>query len=334
MQSDGPIVARYEGQKLTIDRATLVARESRVSLTGTLPLDQRGGEGTIQLSAKLDLPSLMHVPTAQPVVAKGLATIDGTIRGNLKRIDPNIAVTLTDGYFLAEGQKQAVTNANLQALIQNGALELQTASAQMGVANVSASGTVPFGLLPATLPVELPRRQGPAKFTAELKALNLADLGNLPENVGGTVSARLEATAIRPEIEAVEARLTFPDLKVNVGSYALTQTGTSEIAISNGVARVTQFALTGPSTDIKIAGTAGLTATRPLDLTVDGNFDAAIATAFTEAVQTRGATELRATIAGTADNPPRAGLPANAERPSGAFVSLRSRWKILMFVST
>ena len=304
VQSDGPIVARYEGQKLTIDRATLVARESRVSLSGTLPLDQRGGEGTIQLSAKLDLPSLMqYVPTAQPVVAKGLATIDGTIRGNLKRIDPNIAVTLTDGYFLAEGQKQAVTNANLQALIQNGALELQTASAQMGVANVSASGTVPFGLLPATLPVELPRRQGPAQFTAELKALNLADLGNLPENVGGTVSARLEATAIRPEIEAVEARLTFPDLKVNVGSYALAQTGTSEIAISNGVARVTQFALTGPSTDIKIAGTAGLTGTRPLDLRVDGNFDAAIATAFTEAVQTRGATELRASIAGTADNP-------------------------------
>ena len=36
---------------------------------------------------------------------------------------------------------------------------------------------------------------------------------------------------------------------------------------------------------------------------MDGNFDAAIATAFTEAVQTRGATELRASIAGTADNP-------------------------------
>ena len=47
VQSDGPIVARYEGQRLTIDRATLVARESRVSLSGTLPLDQRGGEGTI-----------------------------------------------------------------------------------------------------------------------------------------------------------------------------------------------------------------------------------------------------------------------------------------------
>ena len=259
---------------------------------------------------------MQYVPTAQPVVAKGLATIDGTIRGNLKRIDPNIAVTLTDGYFLPAGQKQPVTNANLQALVQNGALELQTAAAQMGVANVSASGTVPFGLLPATLPVELPRRQGPAQFTAELKALNLADLGNLPDNVGGTVSARLEATATRPEIEAVEARLTFPDLKVNVGSYALAQTGTSEIAISNGVARVTQFALTGPSTDIKIAGTAGLTGDSPLDLRMDGDFDAAIATVFTE----RRADSRRYRITGVhrrdGRQSPRAGLPANAERPS------------------
>jgi hypothetical protein len=119
----------------------------------------------VQLAAKLDLPSLMqYVPSEQPITAQGTATIDGTIRGNLKRIDPNIAVTLSNGYFLAAGQKTPVTNANLQALVRNGALELQTASAQLGVANVTASGTVPFGLLPTTLPVELPRREGPANL--------------------------------------------------------------------------------------------------------------------------------------------------------------------------
>jgi autotransporter translocation and assembly factor TamB len=113
----------------------------------------------------------------------------------------------------------------------------------------------------------------------------------------------LEATATRPDIEALQARLTLPDLRVSVGSYALAQSGTSEIAIANGVARVTQFALTGPSTDLRVDGTAGLTGTRPLDLRVDGNFDAAIASAFTDAVQARGATELRASITGTAEKP-------------------------------
>jgi outer membrane protein assembly complex protein YaeT len=304
VRSDGPIIARYNNQTLTIESATLVAQESRVSLSGTLPLDQRGGEGQVQIAAKLDLASLMnYVPSEKPITAQGAATIDGSIRGNLKRIDPNIAVTLNNGYFLAAGQKAPVTNANLQALIRDGALELQTATAQLGVANVTASGTVPFAVLPADLPVELPRRQGPAKFTAELQALDFSTLGTLPDNVSGIVSARVEAEAARPELEALRARLTLPQLTVGMGSYVLTQQGTSEVVVENGIARINQFALTGPETNLQVSGTAGLTGERPLAIRVDGDFNAAIASAFTDAVLAQGPTELRASISGTMQSP-------------------------------
>jgi outer membrane protein assembly complex protein YaeT len=304
VRSEGPLIASFANQMLIVERATLALRDSQVSVAGKLPLDERAGTDAITLSAKLDLPSLMaYVPSQQPLTAQGTATIDGSVRGTLKRIDPDIVISLANGSFTTATQKTPVTNVNLKAHVRDGALELQTANAQLGVANITAAGTVPFGLLPAGLPVELPRRQGPAQFTAELKALNLTDLGTLPENVGGTVSARLEAQASRPEIEALTGRLLFPELRVNVGNYTLEQKDTSEVIVQNGVARVNQFALAGPETQIQIAGTAGLTGARALDLKVDGNFDAAIASVFTDAVQTRGATELHVAVTGTAQNP-------------------------------
>jgi outer membrane protein assembly complex protein YaeT len=304
IRSEGPLVARYQSQSLTIDQATLVARDSRISLNGNLPLDPQSGQGAINLSAKLDLPSLVqYIPAAQPPAAQGVISIDGTIQGNLKRIDPNINIQLVDGSFAAAGQKTPVTNVDLQAQIRNGALEIATASAQFGVAQVMARGTVPFALLPANLPVELPRRQGRAEFTAELQKLNIADLDGVPEKLGGTVSARLDAQAATPDLQALDAKLTFPDLQVSVGSYALAQKGTSEIVVQNGVAQINQFVLTGPSTDIQIAGTAGLTGARPLNVNLLGNFDAAIASAFTDAVSAQGPAELRVAVNGTAQTP-------------------------------
>jgi outer membrane protein assembly complex protein YaeT len=304
IRSDGPLVARYGNRQVTIDRMAVVAQNSRIELQGTLPVNARTGQGAINLSARLDLPTLMsYVPTQEPVLAQGTATIAGSIRGNLERIDPDISVTLKDGAIAAGTQKVPVTNVGLQANIRNGALELQSVTAQLGVATVNASGTVPFALLPAKLPVELPRAQGPAQFTAELKALSLSDLEGVPDKVSGTVSARINAEAARPELEAVNAKLSFPDLRVQIGSYALEQKGTSEILIENGTARVNQFVLTGPSTELQIAGTAGLTGARPLDVRLDGTFDAAIASAFTDAVQTRGASELKVAVSGTAQKP-------------------------------
>jgi outer membrane protein assembly complex protein YaeT len=304
IKSDGPLVASYANQMLTIDRATLVLRESQINLAGKLPLDDRAGTGAITLAAKLDLPSLMqYVPAEQSMTAQGTAAIDGTIRGTLKRIDPDIVVGVVNASFATATQKTPVTNVNIRAHVRDGALELQTANAQLGAANVTAAGTVPFALLPANLPVELPRKQGAAQFTAELKALNLADLGTLPDNIGGSVSARLEAEASQPELTALNGRLTFPDLRVKIGSYALEQKGTSEIVVEKGTARVAQFALTGPETQIQVAGTAGLTGTRPLDLKVEGTFDAGVASVFTDTIEAQGATELRAAITGTVQNP-------------------------------
>jgi outer membrane protein assembly complex protein YaeT len=304
IRTEGPLVASYQNQMLTIERATILARESRISVDGKLPLEASAGQGAINVSSTLNLQSLLnYIQLEQRVVAQGTATINGTITGTLKSIDPNLNITLNDGFLSGESIDPPIANIAVKAQIKNGALELESASGELGPATFQASGQIPFGLLPADLPVTLPRRQGPAQFTAEVKELDIASFGAVPQNVRGAVSVKVEAEAPRPEMEAVTAKITFPVLKLGVGAYDLQQKGTAAILVSNGTARFEQFGLTGPQTDIQFGGTVGLAGAQPLDLKMDGTLDASIASAFTEAVRTRGATEAHVAVTGTIKDP-------------------------------
>lgn len=306
LRSEGPLVASYQAQKLTIDQATLLARDSRLQLQGTLPLDPAAGEGEIRLSTQLDLPSLLqYLPAEQQqgITARGTATIDGTIRGTLKRIDPDIAITLSDGYFFTPQLNPPVSGANLKGQIRGGVLDLSSLTASLGPAELRASGTVPFVLLPADLPVELPRGQGPAKLTAELANVDLGTIAALPDEVGGAVAARLEVEATKPDISALSGTLTLPTLQLNYGTIKLQQEGTSTVVFASGLATVQQFKLTGPDTNIALSGTAAYTGDQALNITLAGTTNVGLLSAVAEDVNAEGKTELSLAVSGTATQP-------------------------------
>ena len=83
----------------------------------------------------------------------------------------------------------------------------------------------------------------------------------------------------------------------------LEQAEPSTIVVRDGVAAVERFALAGPKTKLQASGTAGLGADLPLDLRVDGNFDAGILTFMSEQVRAVGETRLGLALAGTANAP-------------------------------
>ncbi|MBL8290660.1 MAG: translocation/assembly module TamB domain-containing protein [Bryobacterales bacterium] len=303
VRNSGPIRATYSGEVLTIDQATVIARDSQMSLQGKLPLTAAAGTGEVRLEAKLDLATLAsYLPPQQSLTAVGTATIEGPIRGTLRRIDPELKIALREGSFFTPEMKAPLTNAELDGDVRNGALELHSVTAKLGTASVTASGVVPFEHLPE-LPVDLPRRRGAAQFQADLKSLDLGALGLLPGGVAGTLSATLEASAPRADIKALSATLTLPEFRLAVQNYAVEQKGTSRISVLNGVATVGEFALTGPLTDLRLTGTAGLTGQYPLDLQLTGTTDASLASAFVEEVSARGAIAVQAAVTGAAREP-------------------------------
>lgn len=305
IRSDGPLRASYANQVLTIDRAILTAGDSRLAVTGTLPLDaQSGRAGTITLDANVDLPSVArYLPKEQQITLQGRADIKGEIRGNLKSIDPNLTLSLQNGYVTTAKLSPPIYNATLNATLNNGALQLERVTFDWGPGSFEAKGTVPLGLIPGQLPIDLPRQQGPAKLSADVRGIDLSTIEGVPAQVGGKVSAHLEAEAAKPEVGAIQGTLTFPELKPSFGTLQLDQKGISEVRIANGTANITNFTLTGPETLFSLTGTAGLADPYPLNLQAKGNLDAAVAAAFTEAVKMRGATRLELAVNGTAKDP-------------------------------
>ena len=151
----------------------------------------RAGQGAIHVASTWNLQTLLdYVPTEERVVAHGTATIDGTVTGTLKSIDPNLNITLKDGFLSGANIDPPIANVALKGQIKDGALELETLSGELGPATFQASGQIPFGLLPADLPVALPRRQGPAQFTAEIKRVGLASFGLSRKRQGGRIGSR------------------------------------------------------------------------------------------------------------------------------------------------
>ncbi|MBI4907949.1 MAG: outer membrane protein assembly factor BamA [Acidobacteria bacterium] len=302
VRSDGAIEASYASQRLTIEKATVLAAASRLSLSGTLPLEESAGAGAINVDAKLNLTDLApYIPTEKPLVARGPATLTGTISGNLKRIDPNIALTLEQGYLGLTNPP--IYNATIRAEVSNGVLKLSNFSGDFGPASFTATGTIPLGLLPEKLPVEITRGQGPAQLTADLKEVDLGTIEGLPRGMGGLVTAHLEATAPKADAAAITGTLSFPKLELKADKVTLVQDGVSTVGIANGVAKVEQFALKGPSTNLAVSGTAKFIEERALNLQVQGAGNASILGLFTDTVRADGNMKLQAAVGGTVEKP-------------------------------
>ncbi len=308
IRTEGPLDARFANGVLDVQRATILAADSRVSLQGTIPVEPTAPAGELHLQGQLSLAGLDKlIPQDKPVVAQGQVTLDGVLRGSLKHIDPTATITLKDGYFSAPAVSP-VSAANASIEVRDGTVLINNLAAQWASAAISANGEIPLGLLPPDLPVDLTRKGGSAKFTATMKGLDLASIKGIPDSVGGTISVRLDAQASKPDLNALTAKLSFDELRLNLAKIPLEQQGTSTITVENGIARVEQFRLTGPDTAVQLSGTAGLNEPRPLDLHVNGNFDAALLAAFTSDVRAQGATTIQLALSGTAVDPKASGF--------------------------
>src|SRR5207245_398387 len=118
--------------------------------------------GVLHLEAKLDLPGITRLLPGANLNVQGTASVSGDVRGNSQRLDPNIAVSVESPLIALQGLSPAVSNVRVRGRIEDGALDIESASATWGTAGVTATGVIPFSLLPKDLPIDFARRAGPA----------------------------------------------------------------------------------------------------------------------------------------------------------------------------
>jgi outer membrane protein insertion porin family len=221
----------------------------------------------------------------------------------MRAIDPDLVVSVDQGFAIASGAEPGLSNIGLRIEIANGELVLPTLQADWGTAHLSAKARLPFDLLPKDLPIELPRQSGAAQFQAAVTKLELQTLPGVPERLAGIVSVQVDVSAPRPDLSALTGQVTFPDLQVRFDQLTLDQESVSTIALQNGEARIERFDLAGSVGRLALSGRVGLAAPRPIEATAQGSFNIGAIAAFTDAVRAEGATTLELVASGTADAP-------------------------------
>ena len=299
--NDKPIQLGYARREFTVSSADFRLENSVAHLSGNIPLN--GAPGQLKLDGRANLADLADLISLDaPVVAQGQVVLDGTLRGNLKHVDPDLTITVTDGSVESAAMIAPVKDANLKAYVRDGRVVLEQLTGLWGAARVSTRGEGTLALLP-DLPIEIPRPEAPVRLSVDVEKFKLSSMTQPPPNTDGTISMKIEGEAQKPDINSAQLRVTFPDLNFKAGSFALDQVGVSSVVIRNGIASVGQLHLTGPQTNIQLSGTADLRKSGPVDLQLKGETDVAVLALFSRAAKGTGPARLNVDVRGTVQDP-------------------------------
>lgn len=306
----GSLKIAYEAEEIQVQSATLVSGQSRVGMNGSIPLEPSSAPGSLDVKGSFDLASIFSLlPEQENLSATGVLNLDAMLQGSLKEIDPVIRLTMQEGTFDAPNLNTQVTHINLDLEYRHGVADITQLSANLGPASIRGNGQVPVAPLLANLPIQAFQNTEPAKFTFDVKDLELNTFREVPESVDGTIAFQVEGESSRVnDFGALRARAVFQQLQLKVSDYEIQQTEPVQVSLADGVARIDQFRLTGPTTQFEANGSVNLRGDRKLNLRVDGNLNIGIAALFTQAVQAAGQGRFQLAIGGNLSAPAMSGV--------------------------
>jgi outer membrane protein insertion porin family len=298
-----PSPIQYADERLAVEKLEVTASDASLTVTGDLPLTDRAGDGAIDINLRGSLATVaQYLPPETNIAADGAVALTGSLRGTLKRIEPDLILTVDNGLILSPTLEPGFSNIILRARVENGEADIEQLSANWGTASLQASGRIPLEALPQ-LPVQIPRMSGPATFKAAFTGLDPSAIPGAPAQLSGRISADTQITADSADLGAVNGHITFQELDVAFSGLTLAQQQPSVIAIASGAAAIQQLDLSGSAGEIHASGKVGLVDERALDVNVDGNLNVAAVSLLTDEIRAEGDSALKITARGTVSDP-------------------------------
>ncbi len=300
---DGPANLAYAAERLTINRLELTARDTTVSIRGSLPLTDKDGAGAIDLTAHANLATLAeYAPSDMELAAQGTLDLTGTVRGTFARLEPDLTLLVADGAVTTPDLAPGLSNLSARARVADGAASVERLTASFGAALVELTASLPLSLLPE-VPVEMPRATGDAQLHARLRDFDPGTAPGAPDDLSGRISLTADLSAARPELQAITGSVSFPELSVAFQGLALDQQGMSTVQLAGGVARISQFDLAGSAGTLRAGGSVGLSESAPLDVAVTGALNLGAIGTLGKGIRADGEAALDVTARGTVANP-------------------------------
>ncbi|MGE5833638.1 MAG: translocation/assembly module TamB domain-containing protein, partial [Acidobacteriota bacterium] len=278
------------------------AEKPRATITASAERFSAGAEAVVTLARPWPFDATVRVSSLDleklPFGLRGVATLDGSLRGTRDSIAPDLVLTIENGGLSSPQFPPDASNIELRARVADGAATIERLTGTWGRATIDASGTIPLEVVPL-LPVEISRQGGPATISALVRGLDPATIPGMPSGLSGHIDLDLEASAARADLTALEGHISFPRLEILSNRLTLTQQEPSRIGISAGRATVEKLALSGSAGSVVASGSIGLAGDHGVDVTVDGALNLAALSVFGTAVRTDGTAKLKVAARGT-----------------------------------
>lgn len=313
--------AEYRDNAIEITSARIISGNSSLLVSGRIPIRQPAPPGSLHLKGQLDLAQTAGFALLpEGYAAAGIVNMDLALSGTLQKPEGEGTIALNNGELRIAGILTPLTGINVLANVHNGSTVLQHADASWGQGVIALKGEFPLGLLPWKIPIQFPRKEGPAVFTLDMNNLRPEASGRLPNGISGLVSLHAEGSMDRMDARALNARIDFRDLSFRANEIALGQNQPSTILLRNGIASISRLSFSGADTSITASGTAGILPGSTMDLRLNGDLNAALLTFMSRDLKATG--RLKVQVSATGDlKAPR--LSGSAEM-NGGKLTLRS----------
>ena len=288
----GPLQLRLDKGILEIQSAQLATGESRITASGSLPIEAEDNSRAIHAEGELSLPALVaFAPQLAGMKAEGAVRLSAQVRGSLRKPVPTGTVETAGASIHHPALRDPLQGIELAAAYKDERVDLQKLSARLGEATIAARGVVPL-------------KQGEARVEADVAGLQLSSLQQAPVGVGSKISFHLEGHSPRiQDPKAARAKVTFKELEVAYRDLQLKQEVPTAIALENGMARIEELRMKGPGSSLGAGGTVSLESPQQLDLTTKGTLDAAILSLFADNLQAEGASSFEISLRGAVKAP-------------------------------
>lgn len=304
IQNESPVSLELASGTLEIRPAVFVWEGSRIALGGTIPVADRMAALSLQAEGQADVAKLLTVlPIGKAVAANGSLRVSARLEGTLERMRLSGRVALEEGSLQIADSVPPLEGLSAELRLGQGAVHLDAIRGRWGQGELRMQGSVPLGLISDLLPVPLESSTGPARFALELEKLRPESIPALSGRIAGVVTLHVSGEADRLSLEGLAARLVLRELRLSAGRYQVEQADAGVVTIRNGTATVDPWIVTGPGTKLSITGSAGLLHGTPLDLHLDGLFDAGLLSYWTESLRASGETRVSLAVGGRTEAP-------------------------------
>ena len=272
--------------------------EAHLEMAGSLPLEagkSTGGEFLVDVKGNLE--SLHgYFPDLGGMSAKGDVHAIARIRGGLDLPEPSLELTLKNGEVGVPEIPGPFHNIEMEVETRDNEIVLGRLSANWNGAELTASATIPLGLLIQRLKSEVPSE---ATFHATVSNLNPAEVPGAPEGLGGSIAMRMEGSASGLNLSDLAIRIDFDTLRLQKGNTLFEQAEVSHISLHKGLLAIDRFEMAGSGILLSLAGNARLDGAQEIDIRLKGKSDAGLFSSLVEDVRAAGPVEFELALSGT-----------------------------------